>query len=182
MTYTTYDTVPAYEAPVWHVDEQGRHNGLDNRDNTKWSGKEPPPPIGTEVVVTMWNPTGLGVVTGYFTEGGWLGLLVSMYTAPEWFTKRNPHNMKAHVFGPEWRRAITEGTLNEIDIAALTSYAAEHGRKWKEALREDWMKARAEPGRYWADRGRVLHRLRNNPDFGPRGLEKFRLNQERKIA
>jgi hypothetical protein len=173
MDYTTYTTLPAYEQANF------KNGDVVDRDGVRWSGKEPPPPIGTEIVVTMWTTPGVGVVTGYFSEAGWLGLLVRMYTAPEWFRKRNPHNMTAHIFGPEYRLAVTEGTPNDVDLAALTSYAAEFGRTWKSFLREDWMKARTINGPGWADRGRILHCLRNNPDFGPRGLEKFRLNERR---
>lgn len=43
--------------------------------------------------------------------------------------------------------------------AALSDYAAQHGRYWKAALRNQWMKANADP---------VLHRLRNR--LGPSWL------------
>jgi hypothetical protein len=52
---------------------------------------------------------------------------------------------------------------------ALKSYAAEYGRKWKDALALDWYRARA-----IGERGTVLHGLRNHPRFGAEGLIKFR--------
>lgn len=54
--------------------------------------------------------------------------------------------------------------------AALVSYAAEHGRKWKADLSLDWYNARA-----IGDRGALLHALRNHPGFGFDGLDNFRL-------
>jgi predicted dienelactone hydrolase len=60
--------------------------------------------------------------------------------------------------------------LTAKEITALCLYAQEHGRLWKQALRDDWMAARAR-----GERGVILHNLRNNPDFGPRGLEAFSL-------
>ena len=170
---TTYDALPAYQQAVFSRDTGAilNHEGV-----TKWGGKLAPPPVGTEIVVTMWTTPGVGKVTGYFTEGGWLGLLVRMYTAPDWHRKKNRDGM-AYIFGPEFRLAKLEGTPNEVDLAALESYAYEHGRDWKEDLRDDWMKARTERARSWPARGNILHALRNSPDFGPTGLDKFRLNK-----
>jgi hypothetical protein len=173
---TTYDAIPDYEIAIWHDD-----NSLANKEATKWSGKIAPPPVGTEIVVTMWTTPGVGIVTGYFTEGGWLGLLVRMYTAPEWHRKKNPDGM-AYIFGPEFRLAELTGTPNDIDLAALADYATENGRDWKQDLRDDWMKARTRNGRYWVGRGNILHALRNSPDFGPTGLDKFRLNIKEKVS
>lgn len=56
---------------------------------------------------------------------------------------------------------------NADEFAALLKWANEHGRTWKQALRDEWMGGR--------DRdGPTLRNLRNNPDFGPRGLVAFR--------
>lgn len=52
--------------------------------------------------------------------------------------------------------------------AALQTYAAEHGRCWKENLLADWMNASAEP---------LLHRLRNS--HGPTWLLRLKLNRNR---
>lgn len=58
--------------------------------------------------------------------------------------------------------------LTATDLAALKSYAAEHGRNWKSALRADWAAARA-----IGDRGATLHCLRNR--LGPAWLARFSL-------
>lgn len=60
------------------------------------------------------------------------------------------------------------------ELAALQSYAAEHGRKWKAALSLDWYNARVSGTREMPNRGAILHGLRNHPGFGPSGLDKFR--------
>lgn len=65
-------------------------------------------------------------------------------------------------------------TLNKDELAALRSYADERGRKWKEALSLDWYNARLSACDAMPNRGSVLHGLRNDPSFGPSGLEKFR--------
>lgn len=65
--------------------------------------------------------------------------------------------------------------LEADEIAALASYAAEYGRKWKSALELDWYNARLS---YCADipnRGSILHGLRNDPNFGPSGLAAYKL-------
>lgn len=97
-SYTELDTVPAYVAGEW---VEGR---LVNRDApVKWGGKEPPPAIGDEIVVTI-NRCGPAVVTGYFVEDGWLGLKCRLHNPPEWHVKQNKGDPNGHVFGPEWRR------------------------------------------------------------------------------
>lgn len=50
------------------------------------------------------------------------------------------------------------------ELAALRSFAAEHGRCWKAELHRQWMSALANP---------TLHNLRNR--LGPSWLAKFRL-------
>lgn len=60
--------------------------------------------------------------------------------------------------------------LQPHEREALQSYAAEHGRKWKEALRLDWYNARA-----IGDRGAILHGLRNDPRWGHEGLDAYML-------
>jgi hypothetical protein len=56
-------------------------------------------------------------------------------------------------------------TLTTEEITALRAYADLHGRTWKQQLRDAWMDA-SEPG--------ILQMLRNDPDFGPSGLNKFK--------
>lgn len=65
---------------------------------------------------------------------------------------------------------------SDDELAALRSYAAEHGRKWKEALSLDWYNARPSYCADMPNRGSILHGLRNHPGFGPSGLAAFRLN------
>ena len=173
MTYLEHKTLPAYEQAI-----RGENNEVLNPPGAlKWSGDIPPPAIGTLIIITM-NWVGPAEVTGYFEDGGWLGLRCTVLDPPSWHHKQDHAHLNGHIFGPEFRLPDMEGTPNEIDRAALKSYADEHGRRWKEALREDWMKARTDRGPYWPDRGRLLHCLRNNPDFGPRGLDRFRLTKE----
>jgi hypothetical protein len=90
MAYEEMDTVPAYEAPIW---EEGR---VMNPDVLKWSRTEPPPAIGTEIIVGNDNLS--ATVIAYFTEGNWLGLLARLTDPPD--KKRDPN---VHVFGPEYR-------------------------------------------------------------------------------
>lgn len=56
--------------------------------------------------------------------------------------------------------------LSNDELDALRTYAARHGRCWKQALRQAWMDA-SEPG--------ILQALRNAAHFGPRGLNRFKL-------
>jgi hypothetical protein len=174
MTYKTHYTLPAYEQVVRSIDTG---KVLNHEGALKWSGDQPPPAVGTVIAVTMWTAPGLGEVTGYFEEGGWLGLLTRMWTAPDWFAKQNPGRI-AHVFGPEWRLPDMTGTPNEVDLAALQSYADEHGKKWKDDLWTDWYHARTPRGPGWPERGTVLHCLRNSAKFGPTALHTFKLKKE----
>lgn len=52
-------------------------------------------------------------------------------------------------------------------LAALSAYAAEHGRTWKSQLNDDWMNGRASG---------PLQQVRNQ--FGPSWLVRFRLPKE----
>jgi hypothetical protein len=69
---------------------------------------------------------------------------------------------------------MTAYRITADELAALQSYAAEYGRKWKSALELDWYNARLSSCRDMPNRGSILHGLRNNPGFGPRGLVNFR--------
>lgn len=63
------------------------------------------------------------------------------------------------------RRSIGQiDGLTTEELAALQTFAAVHGRRWKAALRDQWMNASATP---------VLHRLRNQ--LGASWLKRFRL-------
>jgi hypothetical protein len=54
--------------------------------------------------------------------------------------------------------------LTPAQVAALQDFARAHGRRWKSALRDLWMRSAASP---------VLHQLRNT--HGPSWLASFRL-------
>lgn len=54
--------------------------------------------------------------------------------------------------------------LREEELVALSEYASKHGRFWKSKLRDEWLKATAEP---------ILHALRNT--HGPSWLDRFKL-------
>lgn len=62
------------------------------------------------------------------------------------------------------KRSAGIDRLTADELAALHDFAAAHGRYWKAALRDQWMKASAPP---------ALHRLRNR--LGPSWLMRFRL-------
>lgn len=74
-------------------------------------------------------------------------------------------------------RTVTKYRQPDPDeMEALRSYAAEFGRTWKSRLREDWYHARLRSGP--GNRGSILHGLRNDPRFGPAGLDAFRFPKE----
>jgi hypothetical protein len=56
--------------------------------------------------------------------------------------------------------------LRPDQMAALSAYAAEHGRTWKAQLRDDWMNSRTTG---------ALQELRNT--HGPSWLSSFRLER-----
>jgi hypothetical protein len=68
----------------------------------KWSGKNPPPPLGA-VVTLNYNGLGSGIVAGYFVAAGWLGLRVQLDNPPDWFLKNvaNSDDKTAGAFGVE---------------------------------------------------------------------------------
>lgn len=101
-TYAKHDTLPAYELAQWDAD--GRT--VLNKDAVKWGNEGiAPPAIGTRIQVTM-NNLGPGTVRGYFTECGWLGLLVEFHEPPQWWVKQNaPNRPLGHIFGIEFKPA-----------------------------------------------------------------------------
>ena len=66
-----------------------------------WSGRGMPlPNIGATVNVTV-NNLGLATVMGYFSEGGYLGIMTRLHNPPEWLKKQrtaNQHRKDA----PQW--------------------------------------------------------------------------------
>lgn len=65
-----------------------------------WTGKGNPPCIG-DTVTTKVNKLGSGVVTGYFVEEDFLGLVVCLNDAPEWHVKQRKGDPVIHLFGAE---------------------------------------------------------------------------------
>lgn len=66
----------------------------------KWSGKETPPMIGSRVQINF-NQLGSGEVINYFSESGFLGVLVNLDHEPEWRKKQSAAGKPAMVFGSE---------------------------------------------------------------------------------
>lgn len=72
-----------------------------NGKSGKWSGKLPPPAIGSKVRINF-NELGRGTVEGYFVEAGWFGIRVRLSREPGWRKKNSAARGKpALVFGPE---------------------------------------------------------------------------------
>lgn len=67
-----------------------------------WSGKNKPPAIGDTVKLTF-NGLGVGTVTGYAVEDGYLGVMVQLNeaTRPAWHKESHPTNKPSLVFGCE---------------------------------------------------------------------------------
>lgn len=65
-----------------------------------WFGKFAPPAVGTVITVKI-NGIGQATVVGYFTEGGYLGVLNQPIDPPAWYIKQNGGNVVGGAFGPE---------------------------------------------------------------------------------
>ncbi len=92
---------PAYEIARWSEDGKTLLNAA---DRVKWSKDIPLPGIGTKINVKM-NSLGPATVKGYFTEYGWLGLLVEFHNPPAWWIKQNGRpapDKLGHVFAIEF--------------------------------------------------------------------------------
>jgi len=63
-----------------------------------WSGSFEPAK-GQAVTVKM-NGLGAGVITDFFFEAGWKGVVVKLSNAPEWHQRQCPDGL-AYVFGRE---------------------------------------------------------------------------------
>ncbi len=104
MKYATYSAVPSYSTPVW-TDKRLSDESKEVQANggLLWGGKKDPPPIGREIHVTM-NSLGAATVLGYFSEGGWLGLLVKLHNPPEMAreTEQGRADEPSHIFGVEY--------------------------------------------------------------------------------
>lgn len=67
----------------------------------KWCGRRMFLPAIDAMVHVRINRIGLAKVTGYFTEGGYLGLLAKPIKPPKWYVKQNGADAECHVFGTE---------------------------------------------------------------------------------
>lgn len=70
-----------------------------------WSNAGDPPVVGATVRVTL-NNLGLGIVTGYAINDGFLALMVQLKDSegrPDWHKASNPNNEPAIVFGNEFK-------------------------------------------------------------------------------
>lgn len=99
MSYQEHATIPPHE-PAKLVEG---HFLPASEGKVRWSKDEPPPEIGTRIRVTI-NNCGPAVVTGYFTQDGWLGIICDLTDPPDWHVKQNKGNPRGHVFGPEFER------------------------------------------------------------------------------
>lgn len=98
MGYCELNFVPAYK--TLQTDSKGEI--IKQFDVAMWGAKEPPPPIGAEIFVTI-NNCGPAIVTGYFVLENFLGLRCRLTNPPAWHVKQNNGNPNGHVFGPEFR-------------------------------------------------------------------------------
>lgn len=88
------------EIPRWKY--RRMHEMPENGAPLLWSGRYPVPEIGDPVYVHM-NQIGPGVVTGYLSQGGYLGCLVQVdeHTRPDWHKRQSPDNRPCALFGAE---------------------------------------------------------------------------------
>jgi hypothetical protein len=94
MNYAEYETIPphVFGTPAANLPA----------DQVRWVNDAPPPPIGTDVLITF-NGLGTGTVRGYFVEQNYLGLLVQIHNKPDWYLEQNGPNTLGHVFGTEFK-------------------------------------------------------------------------------
>lgn len=63
-----------------------------------WSGAGELPAIGSRVTIYL-NSYGPATVNGYFHADGYLGVICSPDTLPDWFKKQSPGVTKGHFYG-----------------------------------------------------------------------------------
>lgn len=136
-TYQGYTELPGFEKVTF---QDGKPQATATT-LPRWSGTAEPPPLGSCVNVTM-NAIGPAQVIGYFSQAGWIGLIVKPYTPPAWFIKQNGYDAQGHVFGaeiaPEPIPAPELAGPNQAQLAALQRYANGRGRSWKRELSLAW--------------------------------------------
>ncbi len=98
MDYQQMSELPEYE----HITAMPIPPASEGK--VRWTGPAAPPAIGTAVVATI-NNCGPATVTGYFTQDGFLGLLVKLSDPPAWHSRQNKGDPTGHLFGPEFRLA-----------------------------------------------------------------------------
>ncbi|MFZ3482053.1 hypothetical protein [Sphingomonas sp. 3-13AW] len=103
------------------------HATLPDLANVEWTGATPPPAIGAAIVATI-NGCGPAIVTGYFTQEGYLGVLCDLLAPPAWHVRQNKGNPRGHLFGPECKPAETAHDVS-----------TEFGRA---CFARDWLEAR----------------------------------------
>lgn len=103
MAYEEHASLPSYETAknadgTWAQPRPGAF---------LWAKEgEAPPPIGAPILALI-NACGPAVVTGYFTQDGYLGVLCDLIAPPAWHVRQNKGNPRGHLFGPELERAST---------------------------------------------------------------------------
>jgi hypothetical protein len=90
------------ELPQWErvgVDAAGIP--LPSTGKARWMGYDDPPAIGVTVTAKV-NSLGDGVVTGYFVEHDYLGVIVRLgEDRPDWHIEQRKGDPMVHLFGPE---------------------------------------------------------------------------------
>ncbi|MTJ93906.1 MAG: hypothetical protein F8N36_13770 [Desulfovibrio sp.] len=112
----------------------------------KWNSEAPPPAKGSYVHCRI-NAIGPCIVTGYFTEDGYLGILVKLLDPPAWHIRQQGYNTTAHLFGPEFSMLDQAPEIpgpNIEQLEALQRFAEKYGRTWKSILQSYWMSGRDE--------------------------------------
>ena len=94
--YTEFNTIPPH---VFFQPDSNRPKQRGPKGN-KWSGNSAVPAIGATVRVRI-NSIGTATVLRYFTEHGYLGVLVQPENPPAWYVKQNGRYSPCHVFGAE---------------------------------------------------------------------------------
>jgi hypothetical protein len=86
----------------------------------KWSNLTFDVPAIGDIVNVRINRLRASRVVGYFTEHGFLGLLVKPLAPPEWFVKQNGRFSEAHVFGAE------VDPLTDVEALRVTARVVRH--------------------------------------------------------
>jgi len=91
-------TLPDYSFAFDSEDEP-----VPNPKHLRWSDNLPPPSIGAKTRAP--GDLGEGQVVGYFSEHGYLGVLIRLDAPPKWFVEQNGATTPCHIYGAELRRA-----------------------------------------------------------------------------